>query len=85
MKSTTKKKEVADAESAVKKHPWSNGGLPGWECGSPQKPDEMSPEVLEFLKALEDYRERYHRQFPNWSEVLGIITSLGYRKVAKPG
>lgn len=85
MKSTIKKKESKEAAAdAVKKHPWSNGALPGWTSGSPQKPDEMSPEVLEFLKALQEYRDRYHRQFPTWSEVLGIVTSLGYRKVAKP-
>jgi len=44
----------------------------------------MSPEVMEFLTAIDDYRARHGRPFPSWSEVLTILTGLGYRKVARP-
>ncbi|HKD99733.1 MAG TPA: hypothetical protein VKE69_01885 [Planctomycetota bacterium] len=50
----------------------------------PEKPDEMSPDSMEFLKAVDDYRLRHSRPFPSWSEVLLILKTLGYRKVAKP-
>jgi hypothetical protein len=51
--------------------------------GGPSRPEEMGPEVLEFIKAMDDYRVRQSRPFPSWSEVLGVLVALGYRKVAK--
>ncbi len=44
------------------------------------KPDEMSPEVLEFLTAIDDYKRQYERPFPSWSEVFEIVKGLGYTK-----
>ncbi|MCB9871328.1 MAG: hypothetical protein H6837_15840 [Planctomycetes bacterium] len=41
---------------------------------------EMSPEVLEFIGAIDDYRQRYCRPFPTWTEVWFVIQQLGYRK-----
>lgn len=72
------------ARPAAKASAWKTGALPGWESGTPQKPDEMAPETLEFIKALDTYKDKYGRQYPSWSEVLGILLALGYRKVAKP-
>ncbi len=51
---------------------------------TPQKPDQMSPDVVEFIKAMDDYRTKNGRPFPSWSEVLAILTALGYRKIAAP-
>jgi hypothetical protein len=51
--------------------------------GGPTKPEEMSPEVLEFIQAMDDYRVRHGRPFPSWSEVLDVLMRLGYRKVAR--
>jgi hypothetical protein len=48
----------------------------------PARPEEMGADVLEFIKAMDDYRVRHNRPFPSWSEVLGVLASLGYRKVA---
>ena len=44
----------------------------------------MDGETLEFIKAIDDYRRRFDRAFPAWSEVLDILRALGYRKVAEP-
>ncbi len=41
-------------------------------------------ETVEFIQAIDAYRRRYDRSFPAWSEVLSILKSLGYRKVAEP-
>lgn len=43
---------------------------------------EMTPEQFEFLQAVNEYKQVNHRPFPTWTEVLDIITALGYRKVA---
>ncbi|MFM7058217.1 MAG: hypothetical protein ACKO2P_14965 [Planctomycetota bacterium] len=45
--------------------------------------DYSSPEV-EFMRAMDDYKRRSGRPFPTWSEVLEVVLSLGYRKVAEP-
>jgi len=45
--------------------------------------DYSEPEV-DFMKAMDDYKRRSGRQFPTWSEVLEVLHSMGYRKVAEP-
>ena len=40
----------------------------------------MTDEELEFIKALNEYKLRYNKPFPTWSEILHILKSLGYRK-----
>ena len=39
---------------------------------------------LDFLKAVDAYKRNHGRAFPSWSEILAILISLGYRKVAEP-
>ena len=48
---------------------------------SATKPDEMSADVLEFIHAIDTYKRTHQRPFPNWSEVLEILKSLGYSRV----
>ena len=43
---------------------------------------ELAAEELEFIAALERFKKRYQRRFPSWSEVLLVLKSLGYRRVA---
>lgn len=43
----------------------------------PLKPDE-----LEFINAINAYKQAYNKPFPTWSEVLHILRALGYRKSA---
>lgn len=45
---------------------------------------EMTEEQFEFLMAIDQYKKANQRPFPTWTEVLEIITALGYRKVAEP-
>ncbi len=44
------------------------------------KPDQMEPEVLEFIQAIDDYKRIHGRPFPSWTEVLEIIRNLGYER-----
>ena len=39
---------------------------------------------VEFMSAMDTYKRRSGRMFPTWSEVLEVLNSLGYRKVAEP-
>ena len=44
------------------------------------RPDEMPPEVLEFIQAIDEYKRLHRRPFPTWSEVLEIVKTLGYQR-----
>ncbi len=46
----------------------------------PTKADEMTPELLEFIRAVDEYKRVQGRPFPSWGEVLSILTDLGYAK-----
>lgn len=52
-------------------------GLQGLDPGA-----EYSPDEVEFLRAIDAYKRRARRPHPTWSEVLAVLRSLGYRKVA---
>ncbi|MCA9118326.1 MAG: hypothetical protein KDA79_24850 [Planctomycetaceae bacterium] len=45
---------------------------------------DYSDSEIEFMRAMDEYKRRSGRQFPTWSEVLEVMFSLGYRKVAEP-
>ncbi len=45
---------------------------------------DYTADEIEFMKAMDEYKRRSGRQFPTWSEVLEVLRSLGYRKVAPP-
>jgi len=45
---------------------------------------DYSDHEIDFMKAMDDYKRRSGRQFPTWSEVLEVLYSMGYRKVAEP-
>ena len=47
------------------------------------RPDEMPPEVIEFITAIDDYKRLHRRPFPTWSEVLEILKGLGYDRRAR--
>jgi hypothetical protein len=44
---------------------------------------EMTSEQFEFVMAIETYKKVNKRLYPTWTEVLEVITQLGYRKVAR--
>jgi hypothetical protein len=49
------------------------------------RPDEMPADVLEFITAMDDYKRKHQRPFPNWSEVLEVVKSLGYARGRSSG
>jgi hypothetical protein len=42
----------------------------------------VEDEATSFKKAMDRYKRENRRPFPTWSEVLEVLRSLGYRKVA---
>ena len=44
---------------------------------------EMTDEQFEFIMAINEYKQVNKRPFPTWTEVLDVITALGYKKVAE--
>jgi hypothetical protein len=44
---------------------------------------DYSDEEIDFMKAMDQYKRDNRRPFPTWSEVLEVMRSLGYRKVAE--
>src|SRR5262249_62045003 len=45
---------------------------------------DYSDDETEFMKAMDRYKRENRRPFPTWSEVLEVLHSLGYRRVAEP-
>lgn len=45
---------------------------------------DITADEWEFIKAVERYQRRYGRRYPSWREVLNVLKSLGYRRVAAP-
>jgi hypothetical protein len=44
---------------------------------------DYTDEETAFMKAMERYKRENRRPFPTWNEVLEVLRSLGYRKVAE--
>jgi hypothetical protein len=45
---------------------------------------DYSPEEIEFMNALDDYKRASGRMFPTCSEILEVIRGLGYEKCGEP-
>jgi len=73
-KKTTKQSTKPTATASVE-HDESDG-----KKGAAARPDEMPPDVLEFIHAIDTYKRVHQRPFPNWSEVLEILKGLGYSR-----
>ena len=56
-------------------------GAAGKRATSP-RPDEMPPEVLEFITAIDEYKRLNGKPFPSWTEILEILKGLGYERVS---
>ena len=41
---------------------------------------DYKAEELEFMEAIQQYKQSSGRMFPTWSEVLEVFTGLGYAK-----
>ena len=44
---------------------------------------DYSPEEVEFMSALDDYKRRSGRMFPTCSEILEVFKALGYEKAGR--
>lgn len=44
---------------------------------------EYNDDEVAFMNAMDQYKRSNRRPFPTWSEVLEVLVSLGYRKVAE--
>src|SRR5882724_6541254 len=44
---------------------------------------DYNDDEIVFMKAMDQYKRANRRPFPTWSEVLEVLYSLGYRKVAE--
>ena len=49
-------------------------------AGGPPNPDAMSPEVVEFIQAVDEYKRVNDRKFPTLSELFDILRELGYHR-----
>ena len=45
---------------------------------------DYTEDEIAFMTAMDQYKRDNRRPFPTWSEVLEVLYSLGYRKVAAP-
>lgn len=45
---------------------------------------DYSDDEIAFMRAMDEYKRKSGRMFPTWSEVLEVLHSIGYRKVAEP-
>jgi len=43
----------------------------------------QSAEVLEFVTAIDEFKRKNQKPFPSWSDVLGVLRSLGWRRERK--
>ena len=91
-KTTTKKvakkagKKTA-ANSTTKPATTSAAKSNGAKKSVVQEPDRAAPamaevdaDVLEFIAAIDEFKQKHGRPFPSWSEVLLIVRELGYRR-----
>jgi len=44
---------------------------------------DYTNDEVDFMRAMDDYKRKSGRQFPTWSEVLEVLHSMGYRRVAE--
>jgi hypothetical protein len=53
-------------------------------CQEAHPGSDYTDDELEFLRAIDRYKKCGRRPHPSWREVLQVLLSLGYRKVAEP-
>jgi hypothetical protein len=79
-KSTPHKAPVARKTTAKKASTPKGTAAKKPTSGAATKPDQMEPDVLEFIQAIDDYKRHESRPFPSWSEILEIVKGLGYER-----
>jgi len=46
---------------------------------------DYTPEEVEFMQALDDYKRRSGRMFPTCSEILEVVKGMGFERVSQGG
>jgi hypothetical protein len=69
------------AATQRKKSPAPPAALPAPDKAQ-ASPDDMPPDVVEFITAIDHYKRKHRRPFPSWSEVLEIVKALGYKRAS---
>lgn len=44
----------------------------------------LSTDEVEFINAINDYKTKFNRPFPTWSEILHVLRTLGYLRADFP-
>jgi hypothetical protein len=44
---------------------------------------DYTDDEISFMRAMDQYKRDNRRPFPTWSEVLEVLSALGYRRVAE--
>ena len=78
-KATKKKAKKTSAKPARKTTTVAGKKITAKPISKPPKLD-MNSDVMEFIAAIDAYRQEYHRPFPGWSEILFVLKGLGYKK-----
>jgi hypothetical protein len=68
-----KPRSAAPGAEATPKAPDTRAAEEAGESGLPD-------EVLELVSAIDEFKRRNQRPFPTWTEVLGVLKSLGYSR-----
>ena len=79
---STASKSGSKSGSKARSKALGKGGKPTSTRGRSQATpaDDMPDEVVEFITAIDEYKRKHQRPFPNWSEVLEIVKALGYER-----
>src|SRR5689334_17142498 len=75
--------EDGEASARARRASRAKRGSTRRRCVDPTTCDlDYSLAQLEFMKAMQDYKQSSGRMYPTWSEVLEVLVGLGYAKRA---
>ncbi len=75
---TGRRKEAKPVENKERRKPHRRRQIDPTTCER-----EYSDPEIEFMQALDEYKRASGRMFPTCSEILEVITKLGYRRIAE--
>lgn len=84
---TNSKASTQAARASAARHQKSGrrGFVDPTTCERDYSDAEMDSDAeMELMQTMQEYKRRSGRMFPTWSEVLEVLQSLGYMKVAPP-
>jgi hypothetical protein len=80
----TRKQKQAARQSTGKRAPTPVRTKAAAKAGEPERSSpalaEVDAEALEFIAAIDRFKQEHGRPFPSWSEILLVVRQLGYRR-----